>query len=166
MSVFDATEEEIKWAAQEIQAELGALGEDLTDMPIGINIKEEGHAGSDLMAALEGMMEEEVTVIGEEATMFRDTVHKVCTSSNIASPSCWSLKMFVLMWIIHATLGAAPGDVVRSVAQVHKLAQELTDSDDANVPKQLQQVQHQSKAASNRCQNPLELDLQHAQVGH
>lgn len=70
------------------------------------------------------------------------------------------------MWAFAAMLGMDAVDIMRSAAQVRKLTQELTDGDDPNVPQQLQQVQRQSKAASNGRQNSMELDVLYVAVGH
>jgi len=83
MSVFNATVDEIKWVVAEIQAELEALGKDLTDVTIEVNVVKEDRLGSDLMGALKGMTEEEAAQIGEKAAPLRNTVQRVRTSYKI-----------------------------------------------------------------------------------
>jgi len=91
MSVFDATCEEMQRAVSEVRAELNALGEDLTDVTVQIDIEEEGRVGSDLTGALEGLTEEEAAQVGEDAAPLRDTVQKVrtsCCTSTCQSGAC------------------------------------------------------------------------------
>jgi len=79
MSVFDTTEVEMKQAVADIGAELGPLGEDLTDVTVEINLIELDHVGCDLAGTLEGMMEEEAVQVQDDVAPLRDTVQKVRT---------------------------------------------------------------------------------------
>ena len=77
MSVFDATDKQMKHTVDEICLELTELGEDLTDVSIVVEEAEEGVAGSDLTRMLKGMMEEEVEQVGQDSLQLRNTVQKV-----------------------------------------------------------------------------------------
>jgi len=116
MSVFDAMEEEMKHTVQEIRAELDALGENLTDVTIEIDVEEEGTAGSDLAGALKGMTEDEVAQVGVEAAPLRDTVHKVRTVYCEILQLRAMLIMCIFMCVVVAMLGTGSVDVAKLAA--------------------------------------------------
>jgi len=85
MSVFDATDEQMKHAVEEIRLELTELGEDLTDVSILLEEAEDGAHDSNVTGALEGMTEDEAERVGNDSLQLRNTMQKVRVLRRVCS---------------------------------------------------------------------------------